>query len=196
MITVLDSIIACGVNNVQLFNGQTKAQRIASEIFDNDFESCRFKSNDELKEDLKAYSGLTAAQGQIRLNPGIKRNLRAFIQWTKDRLRRSEDPAAVPFPVANTADLIRREQAHLKFISKSRTVTDAASPGQLTNETKWDDWREVFQNFLRSIPGQDGVPLSYVIRTNVVPDPTPRPNFLDEYVAMAPLHGDAFNVDN
>ena len=80
MNTVLDSVIACGVNNVQLFNGQTKAQRIAGEVFDNDFESCRFKSIDELKEDLKAYSGLTAAQGQIRLNPGIKRNLRAFVQ--------------------------------------------------------------------------------------------------------------------
>ena len=96
--TVLDSVITCGVNNVALFGGLTQAQRIASEIFDNDFESCRFKTNEEVKEDLKAYSTLTVAQGQIRLQPGVKRNLRAFIQWTKDRLCRSKDPAATPFP--------------------------------------------------------------------------------------------------
>ena len=48
--TVLDSIIACGVNNVLVFGGNTQAQRIANEDFDNDFESCRYKSNDDLKK--------------------------------------------------------------------------------------------------------------------------------------------------
>ena len=116
--TVLDSLIACGINNVQLFDGQTQAQRVATEVFDDDFESCRLKTSEEIKEDLKTYSSLTIGQGQIRLQPGVRRNLRAFVQWTKDRLRRSEDPAATPFPVINTPDLIRREQVHLKYVQK------------------------------------------------------------------------------
>ena len=116
--TVLDSVIACGVNNVLLFGGNTQAERISTDVFDDDFESCLFKSNEELKEDLKTYSSLTVAQGQIRLQPGVKRNLRAFIQWSKDRLRRSEDPTVTPFPVATTPALIRREQAHARFVSK------------------------------------------------------------------------------
>ena len=35
--TVLDAIIACGVNNVIMFDSYTAAQRIAEEVFDNDF---------------------------------------------------------------------------------------------------------------------------------------------------------------
>ena len=194
--TVRDAIAACGVlNAAPLFGGRTQAQRIASDVFDDDFESCRYKSNDEIKEDLKAYSSLTVAQGQIRTHPGIKRNIRVFVQWTTDCYQRSKDPTLTPFPVAQAANLIKREQAHLKFVAKSRTITEAASPGQLTTQTKWDDWREVFSNFLRSIPGHDGVPLSYIIRDNDAPDPTPRPDFIDEYVAMAPLAGDTYNVD-
>ena len=194
--TVRDAITACGVNNVTQFGGRTQAQRIASEVFDDDFESCRFKSNEELKEDLKSYAGLTVAQGRIHTHPGVRRNIRAFIQWAKDRYRRSEDPTVTPFPVAQAAMLIKREQAHIKLVQKSESVMKTASPGQLTTEAKWSDWREVFLNFLRSIPGQDGVPLSYVVRTNDVPDPTPRPNFIDEYVAMAPLVGDSFIADS
>ncbi len=38
--TVVDALIACGVNNNVLFMEQTQAQRIASDIFDNTFTSC------------------------------------------------------------------------------------------------------------------------------------------------------------
>ncbi len=45
------------------------------------------------------------------------------------------------------------------------------------------------------MPGRDGVPLSYVVRDMNAPDPTPHPNFLDDYVSMAPLAGNAFVID-
>ena len=130
--TVRDAITACGVNNVALFGGRTQAQRIASEIFDDDFESCRFKSDDELKEDLKSYAGLTVAQGRIHTHPGVRRNVRAFVQWAKDCYQRSENPIVTPFPLAQAAMLIKREQAHIKFVEKSKSVLKTASPGQLT----------------------------------------------------------------
>ena len=38
--TVLDAIITCGVDNATLFNGHTVAQRVAEELFDNDFHAC------------------------------------------------------------------------------------------------------------------------------------------------------------
>ena len=45
------------------------------------------------------------------------------------------------------------------------------------------------------LPGRDGVPLSYVVRENDSPDPTPHVDFLDDYVVMAPLTGETFSVD-
>jgi hypothetical protein len=38
--TVLNALIACGVDNVTLFLGETQAQRIADDIFDDTFTSC------------------------------------------------------------------------------------------------------------------------------------------------------------
>ena len=40
-----------------------------------------------------------------------------------------------------------------------------------------------------------GIPLSYIVRHNDVADRSPKPTFLDEYVATAPLVGEAFNND-
>jgi hypothetical protein len=50
-------------------------------------------------------------------------------------------------------------------------------------------------NYLRSIPGRDGVPLKYICRTSEEADPTPNVDFLDDYVSMAPLHGEACAID-
>ena len=45
---------------------------------------------------------------------------------------------------------------------------------------KWEDWKPTFLNYLRSIPGRDGIPLKYVCR---------------EKVASAPLTGNAYSID-
>jgi hypothetical protein len=61
---------------------------------------------------------------------------------------------------------------------------------------KWADWAPTFLNYyLRTMPGQDGVPLKYVCRLNEAPDPNPNGDFLDDYVAMAALDGEAFTID-
>ena len=193
--TVREALALCGIDNVTIFNGQTRAERFAAEVFGDDFATGIDKSYDELQDDFKSYSSLTVAQGQIRLNPGVKRNLRAFLQWCKDQHRKGLNHASSPFPLANVALLLRQEQTQATFEKKSKSIIESAKPNRFTNDTKWDDWKPIFQNFLRSIPGRDGVPLSYIIRTNASPDPTPHMDFLDDYVAMAPLNGISFNAD-
>ena len=54
--SVRDALALCGLNNVNLFHGETQAQRVASEVFGDDFHLCRDKTGDELKEDIKAYT--------------------------------------------------------------------------------------------------------------------------------------------
>ena len=82
--TACQAMIRCGVNDVDLFEGRTKAQRIAEEIFQDDFHTCMDKTFEDLHSDFKTYSDLTIGQGQIRLVPGIKNKIRAFIQWCRD----------------------------------------------------------------------------------------------------------------
>ena len=90
--TVLDAITLCGVNSNVLFNGDTQAQRIATEIFDDDHQSVMDKTIRELQDDFKSYSALTVANGQIRLTPGITRNIKAYMQWAQDCYRTDINP--------------------------------------------------------------------------------------------------------
>ena len=193
--TVLEALVACGVDNANNFNGNTPAWRLSNELFSDDFESCLDKTQQELDDDLKSYSTLTQLQGQIRILPGCRKNIKAFIQWSKDQIRTGVDPSTIPFPMGNVTDLLRRSRSHDLFIKKSSMISDTAKPARFTEKMKWEDWNPSFVNFLRSIPGRNGIPLSYVIRTNPLPDPVAHTDFLDDYVAMASLTGSAFEVD-
>jgi hypothetical protein len=65
--TVIDAMIACGVDNETFFMDETQAQRVADDIFDNVFTSCKDITFKELDDHFKTYADLTVAQGQIRL---------------------------------------------------------------------------------------------------------------------------------
>ncbi|KAI2505808.1 hypothetical protein MHU86_8670 [Fragilaria crotonensis] len=137
--TVVDALIACGVNNNVLFMEQTQAQRIASDIFDNTFTSCMDVTFRELDEHFKTYFDLTAAQGQIRLNPGIRKNIKALVQWVRDEIRLGRDPTDTAFPIERVTDLIRRYHTHEKFKNDSKTLAEAAKPEKFKEATRWED---------------------------------------------------------
>ena len=189
-------MVSSGVNATDNFQGRSSAQRIAAGIFEDDFTTSMDKTYKDFDDDLKTFSTLTVAQGQIRLLPGVKKRIKAFIQSVRDQIRLGRDPANRVFPVADAASLMRRYTTHDKYIKKSATLTDATKPVMFTNEVKWNDWAPSFRNYLRTIPGRDGVPLSYVTRASDAPDPTPNPDFIDDYVAMAGLGGEAFIIDS
>ena len=169
--TVLDAIVACGVEHDALFMDETQAQRIANDIFDDRFVSCLDITLKELFELFKTYADLTVAQGQIRVRPGTRKNIKAFVQWTRDEFRLGCNPSSTPFPIELVSDLIRRYKTHQKFIDDSRTLSEAAKPDKFKESTKWEDWKPTFMNYLRSIPGRDGIPLKYVCCVKDLPDP-------------------------
>ena len=103
--TVRNLLASIGIDGIALFNGETNAERLASDMFDDNFASCINKSDEDIDSDLKTYSSMTLLQGQIRLNPGSKRNLKVAIQWVKDLLRTDNDPITTLIPnVLNTVD--------------------------------------------------------------------------------------------
>ena len=157
--TAQDAMIASGIDNISLFEGAPQTKIIASDIFDADFTACMDKTYEDLDDDLKGYSVLTQAQGQIRLTPGTKKNLKAFIQWMRDCIRIGQVPADIPFPQGEAIALLRGYKTHVHFISKSKTLATTALPKKFTSKIKWEDWAPSFLNFLRIIPGHDGVPL-------------------------------------
>ena len=194
--TVTDALALCGVPNANvLFEGRNAATRIASDVFGDEFITCMDITFDDLDNDWKTYSSLTALQGQIRLQPNVKKNIRAFVQWCRDKIRTGSDPSADPFPVNEATSLIRRHNTHKLWTSKSSDKAKTSRPKQFTDKVKWIDWKDSFVNFLRTQPGRNGVPLSYIVSDNEAPTVRTNAQFLDDYVDQAPLDGPAFAAD-
>ena len=74
--TVIDALALCGVpNGNALYEGRNAATHISSDVFGDDFTTCMDLSFEDLDNDWKSYLSLTAAQGQIRLQPNVKKNI-------------------------------------------------------------------------------------------------------------------------
>ena len=99
------------------------------------------------------------------------------------------NPASTPFLVATTPILSRRYTTHSMFIKNSSTLTYVANPASFKKEVTWTDCMPSFLNYLQTIPGRDGYPLKYICRDHEHPNHKPNLDFIDDYVAIAPLSG-------
>ena len=69
-----------GVNDIIQFDTEISAKRMARDMLDNDFASFIDKTHDKNDLNLKTYTNLTVAQGQTRIQTGVKRGLKAVLQ--------------------------------------------------------------------------------------------------------------------
>ena len=132
-------------------------------------------------------------QSGDRINFGIRRTkkLIGLTHWVQDFYRLSSIPSIEGlFQVTFSTQLERaldRERARERLIDQSNISAKVASPGLLENERKWKEWETRFQNYLSTLIGVNGIPLSYVTRENEIPIPGAiYSNFMDETVACDP----------
>ena len=64
-------LVTCGVNDQDIYQNQTPAQRMAAEMFADDLETFMEVSNQEISDNLKAYGELSVAQGRLRFAVGV-----------------------------------------------------------------------------------------------------------------------------
>ena len=193
--TVSASLLLCGVPNAPVFDGQTPDERVAEQIFMDSFDTCLSISIEDVKDAITGFTKLTAAQGKIPFQPGVKRNIIAFVQWTRTELRCGRDPANLLFPIGNMVQLHQDLKACINFEKQADLLAGQAKPKSLTIQTQWMDWEPTFTNYLKLIPGTTGIPLAYVIRRDVAANPAIINPIHDHYIANAPLVGNAFNQD-
>ena len=118
--TLANAMFDCSITDAVLFDSNTKASRIYTELFDDEFTPCMDKTYVKLDDELNSYSYLTASHGQIRIPPGHKKNIKAFIQWTRYQIRLGIDPIMVRFPAANASEFIKRYKHHDTYINNPR----------------------------------------------------------------------------
>lgn len=183
--TVEDAMVLCGVPADPIFDGKTPTRRVAEQIFLDSFETCLSTTMDDVKDAITSFSKLTVANGKIPFQPGVKKRITAFVQWTRTELRCGRDPSQTAFPPAELVTLLQDLKECDTFARQADLLASQAKPKQLTPTLQWLDWEATFTNYLRLIPGITGVSLSYVIRRSPNPDPTILTPIHDHYVANA-----------
>ena len=156
-------------------------------------------SEGDVTDLAKDYSSRASA---TKINFGLRRikKLKAIIHWSKDHRRTSTTPDIQGMNgTVFDMQLVRasqRAQIRKQLHDASDNKAKASSPGPLKSEDKWVEWETKFENYLSTIPGVDGVPLSYVIRVLDTPAPnTTFTSFVQETVATAPLTDTYFEAD-
>ena len=128
-----------------------------------------------------------------------------LMHWVQDQDRCSCPPTAADVvdddalkEVLNVS--IRRDSAALSKVDNDQveTISKVADSGKFKDECKWADWEPAFTNYLSTIPGVYGIPLSYVICENN--DPQHNQDFgeafTQEMISCASLRGANFHADS
>ena len=126
----------------------------------------------------------------------------SMMHWAQDHQQCSEDPDLDDIANADKfkeALLVSAQRASLRKTDAEQvdTISKAADPGKFKDKKKWPDWEPAFMNYLSTIPGVRGVPLSYVVRENDAPDHEMDfgNNFTAHSIACAPLNDSSFRAD-
>ena len=126
----------------------------------------------------------------------------AMMHWVQDFSRCSKQPTIDDFVTANDfkqALSTTAQRASLRKVDTDQvdTISKAADLGKLKDEKKRPEWYPAFVNYLSTIPGVYGVPLSYIVRDNEARDHMPdfADDFTEEIIACAPLNGPKFRAD-
>ena len=154
----------------------------------------------DIRDMAKSFSKRSPAANHINFGMRRIKWLIAMMHWCQDHQRCSEEPADLANADAFKEALQVSAQRALLQKNDSDQVdmmSKAADPGKFKNEKKWHDWEPAFVNYLSTIPGVKGIPLSYVVRTNE--DLDHKTNFEGDFVARsiacAPLNDATFHAD-
>ena len=182
------------------FEQEATRTRIREEGFDTFADLATMKEKD-IRDLAESYSRRTVADGRAIFGLRRIRFMIGLIHWVQDYGRIGEEPTLVGIDNAEqlkTALDDAFQRADVRKIEKdqSDTVSKAADPGKFKDERKWPEWEPAFANYLSTIHGVNGIPLSYVIREREIPDRTvDYPSFNERAIACAPLVGTNFQAD-
>ena len=183
------------------FDVQATRERLRVEGF-NAFDDLRALKEKDIRDLAESYDRRTIVDGRFIFGLRRIRYLIGLVHWVQDFGRVGQTPTIEPFgdDAASFREVldIAFDRAEVRRIEKeqSDTVSKAADPGKFKDERKWPEWEPAFCNYLSTIPGVNGVPLSYVVREIGTPDPEATyESFNEQAIACSPLTGAVFQAD-
>jgi hypothetical protein len=183
------------------FDNEATRNRIQQEGFES-FDDLKSMKEKDVRDFAESYGRRTAADGRFLFGVRRIRYLIGMVHWVQDFVRIGGTASLDEFDGDGVAFCTALEtafnRADVRKIEKdqSDTVSKAADPGKFKDEKKWPEWEPAFVNYLSTIPGVNGIPLSYVVREAEFPiEGADYGSFNERAIACAPLSGDVFQAD-
>ena len=156
----------------------------------------------DIRDMAESFSNRSPAANHINFGMRRIKWLITMMHWCQDHQRCSEDPDLANFANADAfkeALQVSSERALLRKNDSNQvhTICKAADPGKLKDEKKWPNWEPAFVNYLSTIHGVKGIPLSYVVHANEAPDHETnfKGDFVARLMACSPLNNVTFRAD-
>ena len=164
------------------------------------FDDLKSLTEKDIRDVAETFGQRTANDGRFIFGIRRTRLLIGLVHWVQDFGRIGETPNMTvyindPDGFCNALDTaLDRARVRKIELDQCDTVSKAADPGKFKDERKWPEW--AFTNYLSTIPGVNGVPLSYVLRMEATPDPNEiYQSFNEQAIACCPLTGASFQAD-
>ena len=181
------------------FNIQGNRTSIINDAFST-FSDIQALTEKDIKDLQESFARRTAQND--RINFGIRRTkrLKNMMHWVQDFYRVSSTPSIAGLDdalfLAALTKAGERADVRKHLRDQSDEKAKVSSPGPLVSENKWVEWEPKFLNYLSTLIGMNGVPLSYVVRENDNPDRNgPHADFVEECIACALLNGVGYDSD-
>ena len=157
----------------------------------------------DIKDLAKSLASLAAAGGRVTFGIARTKRLIGMMHWVQDHGRVSLTPTVVTGVTQEAmrqawSEALERANARKAVAKQCKATQAGAEPQELKSDKGFHEWEDRWDNYLSTIPGQNGVPLSYVTRLENAPEYTPDPaytNFVDRSIGCAPHSGAAYIND-
>jgi hypothetical protein len=175
---------------------ENQADALEAEGYDNAQELC-FWGTSDIATWCANKAKLPATRGGITFgNPRVKA-IQAFAFWATDMHQRG---LPLALPLFDDEMLLKyKEMVRVESARKSQ-VSSVQLPEQLGPTAIWEDWENSLRNYLQSKDGINGIPLSYIIRSDERPiageEDTEEQTRLLDLIYNAPSTGPAYNTDS
>ena len=158
----------------------------------------------DIKDLSTSLARLPANGGRVNFGIARTKRLIGMMHWVQDHERVSLTPGVITgLTEAQVRQMfsaaLERANARKAVAKHSKATQAGAEPPELKSDKGFYDWEDRWENYLSTIPGQNGVPLSYVVRIEDQPDYNPDPpysNFVERSIGCAPLTGSAYVNDS
>lgn len=157
----------------------------------------------DIRDMAESFGRRTIADGRFIFGTRRIKYLVGLVHWVHDFTRVNGVPSLEEFGEAGAVAFrtqlnvaAHRAECRKKEREQADTVSKAADPGKFKDEKKWSEWEPSFVNYLSTIQGVNGVPLSYIVREMEESDVDGMfDTFNERSIACSKLTGVVFQTD-